>query len=136
MVSCTSFCMARSSQGSGISYDFKDGDNQWLLIKGGEDLKPLSKKLDDTSALSGKSMKELSRGDRVWQSKEATKGKGARAHTEKSDQSRRAAGVRRTHEGKTRCGAATRQLGLRNQVRWMARPGAEGWKSGPAAVPE
>ena len=28
------------------------GSTQWLLIKGGEDLKPLSKKLDDTSALS------------------------------------------------------------------------------------
>jgi bifunctional non-homologous end joining protein LigD len=55
----------------------KDGENQWLIIKGGEDLKPLSKKLDDTSALSGKSMKELSRGDRVWQSKEASKGKSA-----------------------------------------------------------
>ena len=55
----------------------RDGDNQWLLIKGGEDMKPLSKKLDDTSVLSRKSMKELSRGDRVWQSKETSKEKGA-----------------------------------------------------------
>jgi bifunctional non-homologous end joining protein LigD len=46
---------------------------QWLLIKAGEDTKPVSKKLDDTSALSGKSMKELSKGDRVWQSKPANK---------------------------------------------------------------
>jgi bifunctional non-homologous end joining protein LigD len=46
---------------------------QWLLIKAGEDMKPVSKKLDDTSALSGKSMKELSKGDRVWQSKQASK---------------------------------------------------------------
>ena len=38
----------------------RDGDDQWLLIKGGEDMKPPSKKLDDTSVLSGKSMKELS----------------------------------------------------------------------------
>ena len=30
----------------------RDGD-QWLLIKGGEDMKPVSKKLDDTSAASG-----------------------------------------------------------------------------------
>jgi bifunctional non-homologous end joining protein LigD len=50
-----------------------EGDNQWLLIKGGEDVKPVSKKLDDTSVLSGKGMKALSRGDRVWQSKEASK---------------------------------------------------------------
>jgi len=42
---------------------------QWLLIKAGEDMKPVSKNLDDTSALSGRSMKELSKGDRVWQSK-------------------------------------------------------------------
>jgi bifunctional non-homologous end joining protein LigD len=51
---------------------FREDDNQWLLIKGGEDMKPVSKKLDDTSVLSGKGMKELSRGDRVWQSKEAS----------------------------------------------------------------
>jgi bifunctional non-homologous end joining protein LigD len=53
----------------------RDGDNQWLLIKGGEDMKPLPKKQDDKSALSGKSMKELSRGDRVWESKEASTGR-------------------------------------------------------------
>src|SRR5258708_24559270 len=46
---------------------------QWLLIKAGEDMKQVSKKLDDTSALSGKSMKELSKGDRVWQSKPSSK---------------------------------------------------------------
>src|ERR1700722_3734865 len=44
-------------------------EKQWLLIKAGEDMKPISKKLDDTSVLSGQSMKELARGDRVWQSK-------------------------------------------------------------------
>src|ERR1700759_1118653 len=47
-------------------------EKQWLLIKGGEDMKPLSKKLDDLSVLSGRSMKELARGDRVWQSKSRT----------------------------------------------------------------
>jgi bifunctional non-homologous end joining protein LigD len=52
----------------------RDGDNQWLVIKGGESMKPVSKKLDDRSVLSGKSMKELSRGDRVWQSREAFRG--------------------------------------------------------------
>jgi bifunctional non-homologous end joining protein LigD len=43
-------------------------ETQWLLIRGGEDMPAVSKKLDDTSALSGKSMKELAMGDRVWRS--------------------------------------------------------------------
>jgi bifunctional non-homologous end joining protein LigD len=43
-------------------------EKQWLLIKAGEDMKPVSKKLDDSSVLSGRSMKELAKGDRVWQS--------------------------------------------------------------------
>jgi bifunctional non-homologous end joining protein LigD len=58
--------------------------NQWLIIKGGEKMKPVSKKADDTSALSGKTMKELSKGDRVWQSKAASLprkiGRGATKH--------------------------------------------------------
>jgi bifunctional non-homologous end joining protein LigD len=41
---------------------------QWLLIKGGEDYRPVSAKRDDTSAASGKSMRELSEGSRVWPS--------------------------------------------------------------------
>jgi bifunctional non-homologous end joining protein LigD len=45
------------------------GSTQWLLIKGGNDLKPVSKKADDTSALSGKSMAQLSAGEKIWQSK-------------------------------------------------------------------
>lgn len=46
----------------------RDGD-EWLLIKGGEDMKPVSAKADDTSVLSGKSMKALAGGGgRVWQS--------------------------------------------------------------------
>jgi bifunctional non-homologous end joining protein LigD len=48
-------------------------EKQWLLIKAGEDMDPISKKLDDTSVASGKSMKELSKGDRVWQSRPAHK---------------------------------------------------------------
>jgi bifunctional non-homologous end joining protein LigD len=55
---------------------------QWLVIKAGNDMKPVTKKLDDTSALSGKSMKELAKGDRVWQSKPA--GKSSRLVTRKS----------------------------------------------------
>jgi bifunctional non-homologous end joining protein LigD len=45
------------------------GSTQWLLIKGGDDLKPVSKKLDDTSALSGKTMAQLSSSGAAWQSK-------------------------------------------------------------------
>jgi bifunctional non-homologous end joining protein LigD len=48
-------------------------EKQWLLIKAGEDMKPVSKKLDDTSVASGKNMEELSKGDRVWQSRPAHK---------------------------------------------------------------
>jgi bifunctional non-homologous end joining protein LigD len=36
----------------------REGD-QWLVIKGGEDMKPLSARKDDTSVLSGKNMKQL-----------------------------------------------------------------------------
>jgi bifunctional non-homologous end joining protein LigD len=43
-------------------------EKQWLLIRGGDDMRPVSKKLDDTSALSGMSMKELAKGDRLWRS--------------------------------------------------------------------
>jgi len=46
----------------------REGD-QWLLIRGGEDMKPVSQRKDDTSAVSGQSMKQLAKGDRVWQSK-------------------------------------------------------------------
>ena len=45
------------------------GSTQWLLIKGGGDLKPISKKMDDMSALSGKTMAQLSKNRAVWQSK-------------------------------------------------------------------
>jgi len=41
---------------------------QWLLIRGKSDMRPVSKKMDDSSALSGKSMKELADGNQVWHS--------------------------------------------------------------------
>ena len=50
----------------------RDGENQWLLIKGGQDMRPISKRLDDLSALSGKTMKVLSRGDRIWHSQQTS----------------------------------------------------------------
>jgi bifunctional non-homologous end joining protein LigD len=46
-------------------------DNQWLIIRGGDDHRPISKKQDDTSVRSGKSMAALSRSDDVWESKPA-----------------------------------------------------------------
>jgi bifunctional non-homologous end joining protein LigD len=54
-------------QGDWYLVRLRDG-KQWLLIKGGEDLKSLSQKKDDSSALSGKSMDQIAGGDRVWQS--------------------------------------------------------------------
>ena len=50
----------------------RDDEKQWLLIKGGDDMKPVSKKLDNLSVLSGKTMSELARGDRVWHSGRAS----------------------------------------------------------------
>ncbi len=53
------------------------GENQWLLIRGGEDMRPVSRKADDSSVLSGKSMRQLGETGRVWESKPraATTGK-------------------------------------------------------------
>jgi bifunctional non-homologous end joining protein LigD len=50
-------------------------DDQWLIIKGGESMKPVSKKADDQSVLTRRTMKQLARGDRVWQS-----ARGSRKH--------------------------------------------------------
>jgi bifunctional non-homologous end joining protein LigD len=49
------------------------GGNQWLLIKGGENMKPVSKKSDDTSALSGESMRQLSQNGAVWKPSEQSR---------------------------------------------------------------
>ncbi len=48
----------------------REGD-EWLLIRGGDSMTPVSKKADDTSVNSGRSMKELAAGDRTWNSKPA-----------------------------------------------------------------
>jgi len=44
---------------------------QWLLIRGKNDMRPVSKKADDTSVLSGKTMKQLSESGNIWLSKAA-----------------------------------------------------------------
>lgn len=49
------------------------GGDQWLLIKSGQDIKPVSKKLDDTSALSGKTMLQLSQNGAVWESSQQSR---------------------------------------------------------------
>lgn len=41
----------------------------WLLIKGDKDARAVTKKLDDTSAISGKSMNVISQSDEVWSAK-------------------------------------------------------------------
>lgn len=47
----------------------KDEDNQWLIIKGGEDHIRLAKKAEAESAISGKTMAQLAQSKHVWQSK-------------------------------------------------------------------
>ena len=66
----------RKLQGEWYLVRLKSEDNQWLIIKGGEDHKKLTKKADSQSALSGKTMSELARSDHVWQSKKAKKVEG------------------------------------------------------------
>ena len=46
-------------------------EKQWLLIKGKEDMRPVSARMDDTSAASGKTMKQLGAGGEVWSSNRA-----------------------------------------------------------------
>jgi bifunctional non-homologous end joining protein LigD len=46
----------------------KKDDKQWLLIRGGDDMKPVSKRQDDTSALSGKTMANLANSKKTWHS--------------------------------------------------------------------
>jgi bifunctional non-homologous end joining protein LigD len=49
----------------------KGEENQWLLIKHGADERPITQKMDNTSAISGKGMNEISKSDRVWHSNPA-----------------------------------------------------------------
>jgi bifunctional non-homologous end joining protein LigD len=48
----------------------RDGKN-WLLVRGKGDMKPVSKKMDDTSAISGRSMEAIGKGNHEWDSKES-----------------------------------------------------------------
>ena len=55
----------------------KEGD-QWLVIKAGEDMKPLSAKKDDLSILSGRTMKQLAKGAGGPPGSPAKKSRGSR----------------------------------------------------------
>src|SRR5213593_388944 len=51
----------------------EDGKEPWLLIKSGEDMKPIPAKRDNESVLSGKTMEQIAEGHgRVWQSNRQT----------------------------------------------------------------
>jgi bifunctional non-homologous end joining protein LigD len=60
----------------------RDGNN-WLLIKSSEDLKPVSKKADDMSALSGKTMKQLAQNGEVWEAKPEKESRATRPRVSK-----------------------------------------------------
>lgn len=49
----------RKLKGEWYLVRLRKDEKQWLLIRGGSDMRPVSKKQDDTSALSGKSMEAL-----------------------------------------------------------------------------
>jgi DNA ligase D, 3''-phosphoesterase domain/DNA polymerase LigD, ligase domain len=52
-----------------------EAKNQWLLLKSGESLKPVSKKSDDQSAKTGRTMKQIAAAsDAEWQSNRPDKG--------------------------------------------------------------
>ena len=42
------------------------GGKNWLLIRGQEDMRPVARKMDDTSAQSGRSMAAIAKGGDVW----------------------------------------------------------------------
>jgi bifunctional non-homologous end joining protein LigD len=48
-------------------------EKNWLLVRGQGDMEPVSKKMDDTSAVSGLSMDAIAKGKKVWHSKPAKK---------------------------------------------------------------
>ena len=48
-------------------------EKNWLLVRGHDSLKPISHKLDDASAISGRSMAAISKGNHIWNSKSPKK---------------------------------------------------------------
>lgn len=94
----------------------RDGD-EWLLIKGGEDMKPVSKKADDTSVLSGKSMAALAKGEgRVWQSNRK-EDKSFKAEVAAVARKRETQGPRRAAASKRGEGAAASKTANKTKTR-------------------
>ena len=58
-------------------------EKQWLLIKGGADMKPIGKRADNTSALSGKTMKQLEANE-AWITQSQSKSKTPKRITQKA----------------------------------------------------
>jgi bifunctional non-homologous end joining protein LigD len=95
---------------------------QWLLIKGGADMKPVSAKSDDTSALSGRSMKQIEKGGKgakVWKGgksvdaePEPAKKKGA---AKAATQAATPAPASRRHEAAKRLNQATAKKAVRRK---------------------
>jgi bifunctional non-homologous end joining protein LigD len=48
-------------------------EKNWLLVRGHDDMKPVSAKMDDTSAISGRSMEAISKGSTIWNSTPSVK---------------------------------------------------------------
>ena len=67
------------------------GKNQWLLLKSDADVKPVSKKRDDESAKTGRTMKQIARDrDAEWQSNRADDSRRAERSARTRPASRRA----------------------------------------------
>lgn len=76
------------------------GGDEWLLIKGGEDMTRVTAKADDTSVLSGKSMEALSKGaGRVWQSNRAESAASEADEDQPAKPTRRKTKVARNDDG-------------------------------------
>jgi len=78
--------------------------NQWLLIRGRDDMTPVSKKADDTSALSGKTMAAIAnaRRGRVWVAKKSAEPEARRNLQRETRRPHRAAGSRGAPPAKSR----------------------------------
>ncbi len=67
------------------------GKNQWLLLKSDADVKPVSKKRDDESAKTGRTMKQIAKDrDAEWQSHRADEASAAGITARAGSESRRA----------------------------------------------
>jgi bifunctional non-homologous end joining protein LigD len=85
-----------------------DGDkNQWLLLKSGDDVKPVSKKRDDQSVKTGRTMKQIaSDRDAEWESNRPNEQKSSRS--ELRDRIRKAVARRGSTGGKKKSAPAAK----------------------------